>query len=355
MAATANSAIPPSKTPSNTLVVPLSKTTKPHTPDIFEIPGGSLLPRQAKPTVAEIKGAEYVGCYQNGAQLEILTMTNTYDFDLTPELCRNVCQQATAVYFGMQNGYDCFCGEQVEPIAVSADESECDEECNGATSVLCGGNARVNIYSITSTVAGGVTGGINTQVVTITTTNAGGSTITSTALTTHMNVDGGESSADDTSSGSDSNENSNSTPIGAIIGGVVGGVAVMAIIAGIFIWICFKRMRKEVANARAEAVAVREQKMPPTGTGPAANAPIAQPEAGFYDQPKPERAGSICTLQTNPQSPPPQRQREGYWAPPPTETAKQSGGILPARQHQRPQELNDTARRIYEMGPSYSR
>lgn len=50
------------------------------------------------------------------------------------------------MYAGLEFGAECYCGHKVQ--APNASESECNMECKGEKSNLCGGANRLSIYRL---------------------------------------------------------------------------------------------------------------------------------------------------------------------------------------------------------------
>lgn len=64
--------------------------------------------------------------------------------EMTLELCRDFCK--TNFYFGVENGYDCYCGNSHPLLNIVKDE-ECNKPCPGDEGEFCGGFRRLQIYS----------------------------------------------------------------------------------------------------------------------------------------------------------------------------------------------------------------
>ncbi|KAM7215505.1 WSC domain containing protein [Rhypophila decipiens] len=62
---------------------------------------------------------------------------------MTPEFCADFC--AVWPYFGVEYGRECFCGMAPTTGSV-ADPQECNIECAGDPSILCGGSKRLSVY-----------------------------------------------------------------------------------------------------------------------------------------------------------------------------------------------------------------
>ena len=65
-----------------------------------------------------------------------------------PQLCIESCAYKGYSFAGVQNGKECFCGDDEPPKTRFASESECDKPCSGDSSLMCGGGYRMNVYEI---------------------------------------------------------------------------------------------------------------------------------------------------------------------------------------------------------------
>ena len=66
---------------------------------------------------------------------------------ITVENCIEFCSVYGNAFAGVENGDECFCGQNApseEPIS----DSECNHKCSGDRTQNCGGNWAINIYSI---------------------------------------------------------------------------------------------------------------------------------------------------------------------------------------------------------------
>jgi hypothetical protein len=96
--------------------------------------------------VASIDGYTYLGCWADGSD-RILAVTKYFDNGMTPDLCKNKCSIASCPMFGVEDGYNCYCGSSIEAFAVSDTEDGCTQTCWGDKNKYCGGNFRINVYS----------------------------------------------------------------------------------------------------------------------------------------------------------------------------------------------------------------
>ena len=66
------------------------------------------------------------------------------DGKMTRQKCRQICTSGYFVYFGLENGTDCYCGNTINtPTYVSI--LECNEPCSGDPFEFCGGASKMNI------------------------------------------------------------------------------------------------------------------------------------------------------------------------------------------------------------------
>ena len=93
-------------------------------------------------------GPEYcaLGCYLDKLsprQLEKLAYAGRQDN--TPERCEDSCRGY--LYFGLQSGEECFCGNTLAHQEKRA-ESDCHLRCSGDHSKICGGPWRNSLFKI---------------------------------------------------------------------------------------------------------------------------------------------------------------------------------------------------------------
>ena len=69
--------------------------------------------------------------------------------DNTPERCASTCKAEGYLYFGLQDGVECFCGNTLAHQQRKA-ESDCNSKCPGDKSINCGGPWRNSIYMLPS-------------------------------------------------------------------------------------------------------------------------------------------------------------------------------------------------------------
>ena len=67
------------------------------------------------------------------------------DDKMTRQMCRQICTSGYFVYFGLENGTDCFCGNLLNPNAKHVSILECTKPCSGNPFEFCGGISKLNI------------------------------------------------------------------------------------------------------------------------------------------------------------------------------------------------------------------
>ncbi|XP_029018116.1 WSC domain-containing protein 2 isoform X1 [Betta splendens] len=91
--------------------------------------------------------AKYIGCYVDNTQKRALRGVSFFDYKkMTVFRCQDNCAERGYMYAGLEFGAECYCGHKVQ--APNASESECNMECKGERSNLCGGANRLSIYRL---------------------------------------------------------------------------------------------------------------------------------------------------------------------------------------------------------------
>lgn len=94
---------------------------------------------------------DYKGCYIDDGS-RVLPTQITID-KLTPSLCAQECGSRNYDYFGLQDGFACFCGSSdYGKLGESTDGTYdgCYIPCTGDDKQVCGGSWRNNVYSISA-------------------------------------------------------------------------------------------------------------------------------------------------------------------------------------------------------------
>ena len=63
----------------------------------------------------------------------------------TIKSCKKACFKKGYKYAGLQYSKECYCGNNV-PKKVASQQSECNMDCSGDKSQMCGGGNRMNVY-----------------------------------------------------------------------------------------------------------------------------------------------------------------------------------------------------------------
>jgi hypothetical protein len=96
-----------------------------------------------------------VGCFMDSQQLRKVVPHVLYKdivpkedrLPMTPRVCFEFCQNVSGSQFmGLEHGFECFCTPWFEQS--TGGHNECDNPCEGDSSVMCGGNTMVDVYEI---------------------------------------------------------------------------------------------------------------------------------------------------------------------------------------------------------------
>ncbi|CAM9531067.1 unnamed protein product [Bubo scandiacus] len=91
--------------------------------------------------------ARYIGCYVDNTRRRTLRGVSFFDYKkMTVFRCQDNCAERGYLYAGLEFGAECYCGHKVQ--ASNASESECNMECKGERSNICGGVNRLSIYRL---------------------------------------------------------------------------------------------------------------------------------------------------------------------------------------------------------------
>nr|XP_033813303.1 WSC domain-containing protein 2 [Geotrypetes seraphini]XP_033813304.1 WSC domain-containing protein 2 [Geotrypetes seraphini] len=91
--------------------------------------------------------AKYIGCYMDDTRRRALRGVSFFDYKkMTVFRCQDNCAERGYLYAGLEFGAECYCGHKIQALNVS--ESECNMECKGEKSNICGGVNRLSIYRL---------------------------------------------------------------------------------------------------------------------------------------------------------------------------------------------------------------
>ncbi|CAG8644440.1 553_t:CDS:2, partial [Ambispora gerdemannii] len=93
----------------------------------------------------------YQGCFQDGPSCRTLNGTTPQvENSMTIDDCINICNQNSFKYAGLEDGHQCFCGNDytVNGQASGAPNEQCSTSCVGNNSQICGGPFALSIYKV---------------------------------------------------------------------------------------------------------------------------------------------------------------------------------------------------------------
>lgn len=91
--------------------------------------------------------AKYIGCYIDDTQKRALRGVSFFDYKkMTVFRCQDNCAERGYMFAGLEFGAECYCGHKIQ--APNSSDSECNMECKGEKSNLCGGANRLSIYRL---------------------------------------------------------------------------------------------------------------------------------------------------------------------------------------------------------------
>ncbi|PMD44584.1 carbohydrate-binding WSC, partial [Hyaloscypha variabilis F] len=83
---------------------------------------------------------EEVGCFTEATLSRALTLGSKINYStMDLEICSAYCYNLGALYFGVEYGGECYCGNELEPGSVPATDGGCDMPCDGNLDETCGG------------------------------------------------------------------------------------------------------------------------------------------------------------------------------------------------------------------------
>ena len=86
-------------------------------------------------------------CFQEDQNPRILPEGQSGLGDMTIDICRHQCFIEKGFAFaGVQNGNECWCGNDDPPIANLLPESACNSACSGNNTQMCGAGLKNNVY-----------------------------------------------------------------------------------------------------------------------------------------------------------------------------------------------------------------
>ena len=89
------------------------------------------------------------GCYVDQVNPRTLATVGWFGKPITNSECSKGCSKMGFSIAGTENGGQCFCGNELVG-SKKVESSECNSSCNGDSSQMCGGSARLSVYKKTS-------------------------------------------------------------------------------------------------------------------------------------------------------------------------------------------------------------
>jgi len=89
-----------------------------------------------------------MGCTTDDPNDPTLTAEKVSMDKMTPVLCVNHCVGSNLIYAGIENGTDCYCGNELSQLAQNATETDCNVPCPGDATQMCGATnpPRLSLY-----------------------------------------------------------------------------------------------------------------------------------------------------------------------------------------------------------------
>ncbi|XP_019617673.1 PREDICTED: uncharacterized protein LOC109464995 [Branchiostoma belcheri] len=117
------------------------------------LPGTAAQINEETLSYRTINLGSYIGCYKDMKPGRALNAVGRQSSTLTVADCIQACADLNTQYAGLQNGVECYCGEDYSRHG-RAMESDCDEPCGGNNDQICGGHYRLSVY--TTSLNGGI-------------------------------------------------------------------------------------------------------------------------------------------------------------------------------------------------------
>ena len=85
-------------------------------------------------------------CFRDSHNRVLNGFIRKFNDHVTVHNCKEFCLNFGYAFAGVENARECFCG-QTPPTELIQD-SECDRECKGDNTQICGGSWALNVYSL---------------------------------------------------------------------------------------------------------------------------------------------------------------------------------------------------------------
>ncbi|KAL1123449.1 hypothetical protein AAG570_002529 [Ranatra chinensis] len=87
----------------------------------------------------------YMGCFEDSSD-RLLDGAREDSDALTPNSCIDFCYSRRFQLAGVEYGKECFCGDELKG-KVRQKDTDCDKQCSGDPTRVCGGNWRLGVYN----------------------------------------------------------------------------------------------------------------------------------------------------------------------------------------------------------------
>ncbi|KAI9784611.1 MAG: hypothetical protein M1839_001833 [Geoglossum umbratile] len=91
-------------------------------------------------------GWKSLGCYVDPINPRALDNWAHYDDSVTSSGCVSECDDRGYKFAGTENSGQCFCGNSLQG-ATAADSADCNMPCDGDANQICGGSARLSVFT----------------------------------------------------------------------------------------------------------------------------------------------------------------------------------------------------------------
>ncbi|CAM9864281.1 unnamed protein product [Pylaiella littoralis] len=94
-----------------------------------------------------VDGAQYIGCYADVQSARIFELKIDSSDSMTVSTCMELCEDTEYMYYGVQWGRECWCGNAFDTYGES---DSCDYDCEGDMTEICGGFDAMSVYVMTN-------------------------------------------------------------------------------------------------------------------------------------------------------------------------------------------------------------
>lgn len=90
-----------------------------------------------------------LGCYEQTDKSQVVLWDYyTAARDMAPPVCAEACLLIGYMFFGLINGYRCFCGDALTTGSVKVDDAKCNVSCVGDANKFCGGSMDSTLMNV---------------------------------------------------------------------------------------------------------------------------------------------------------------------------------------------------------------